>query len=730
MSIIFVSNRLPFKGNATTGAVERSAGGLATALGPLSDRMDSSWVGMWDPDGASKEEYKHILKKHHCVPVHLTSKERKGYYDGFSNSTIWPLFHGFSQYVTFDDGTWEAYQKVNRKFCKAVLSIAKPNDTIWVQDYQLLLLPGMLRKELPDASIGFFLHIPFPTYEMFRILPQRRGILEGMLGADLIGFHTYDYVRHFLSSISRILGVENHAGTIWADARMVRADVFPLGINYQRFAEAGASGKTKQLIKTMLTANRPAGTKSMLSVERLDYTKGISNRLRAYETFLERYPEWREHVILNVITVPSREHVPSYKRLKDRIEQLVGHINGRFSTPSWQPIYYYYQSMPFEKLVVFYRDSDVMLVTPLRDGMNLVAKEYLATHDGTTGVLILSEMAGAARELNDALIVNPYDQNQMVRAMYRALTMPEDEQRRRNATMQDRLRRFTSARWAEIFLRSLSQVKEQQGESKVRTINDGTRDDIVHAYGAASKRAIFLDYDGTLVPFVDDPATAIPDKKLCKLLSRLAANQNTSVVIISGRDRDTMDRWFGELGVEMIAEHGAWVKIAGDTEWRARIAVNNSWKERIRPILQEYVDSTPGSLLEEKDYALVWHYRGVEHELAQKRIAEMRSSLSSVVENTALELSEGNKIMEAKVTGVDKGSAVSYWLSNNDAPYDFVLTAGDDTTDEDMFRSVGSETFTVKVGSGPTSASYRVKDCYAMRDLLQRFADADETANH
>lgn len=727
MSIIIVSNRLPYKGNAVTGAVERSAGGLATALGPLSDRMDSAWVGMWDPAGASKAEYQRMLNKHHCVPVHLSAKERKGYYDGYSNSTVWPLFHGFTQYATFDEDMWHAYVQVNRKFCDAVLSIAKPDDTIWVQDYQLLLLPAMLRRELPQASIGLFLHIPFPTYEMFRILPQRRELLEGMLGADLIGFHTYDYVRHFLSSLMRILGVENQLGTVWADARMVKADVFPLGIDYQKFAAAGASRETEHVVQSMLTANRPAGTKSMLSVERLDYTKGIADRLRAYEAFLVRYPEWRGRVTLSVITVPSREDVPSYKRLKGRIDQLVGRINGRFATPSWQPIYYYYQSMPFQKLVAFYRDSDVMLVTPLRDGMNLVAKEYLATHDGTAGVLILSEMAGSARELGDAILVNPYDQNQMVQAMHDALTMPEGEQLRRNAIMQDRLRRYTSARWAEAFLDELAQVKERQGESKVRTVDDGVRTRMVQAYGAADKRILFLDYDGTLMPFVDDPAAAAPDDGLQRLLARLAADSRTSVVIISGRDRATMERWFADLGVEMVAEHGAWVRTRADDGWRARTAVSGAWKERVRPLLQAYVDSTPGSLLEEKDYSLVWHYRAVERELAARRITEMRTALSSVVEDTGLQLSEGNKIVEVKVAGVDKGSAVADWLDG--VACDFALTAGDDTTDEDMFRSAAPDVWTVKVGSGPTCASYRVKDCFALRDLLQRFADAGAAAD-
>lgn len=727
MAIIIVSNRLPYKGNATTGAVERSAGGLTTALGPLSERMDSAWVGMWDPAGASDADYQRMLDAHHCVPVHLTPEELKGFYDGYSNSTVWPLFHGFTQFATFDEDTWQMYQQVNRKFCDAVLSVAQPDDTIWVQDYQLLLLPALIREALPQASIGLFLHIPFPTYEMFRILPQRREVLEGMLGADLIGFHTYDYVRHFLSSVTRILGVENHLGVLWSDARMIRADVFPLGIDYRRFADAGASPETQRTIACMLTANRPPDTKSMLSVERLDYTKGIADRLEAYEEFLDRYPEWRERVTLNLITVPSREGVPSYQSLKARIDQLVGQINGRFATPSWQPIYYYYQSMPFPRLVAFYRDSDVMLVTPLRDGMNLVAKEYLAVHDGTTGVLILSEMAGAVRELGDALVVNPYDRDGMVQAMLQALTMPDAEQLRRNAVMQNRLRRYTSAKWAESFLTTLARVKDLQGEAGVKKVDAPVCQDICRQYARATRRAVFLDYDGTLVPFVDDPAAAAPDEELKALLGRLTADPATAVIITSGRDRATMERWFAGLGVQMIAEHGAWVRADEAEGWQMRTAVGTAWKQRLIPLLQEYVDATPGALLEEKEYSLVWHYRACERELAERRIDEMRAALAGEVQDLGLQMSQGNKIIEIKVAGVDKGSAIMYWLDRRrqqGAPCDFVLAAGDDATDEDMFRAAPPHVLTVKVGSGPTGASYRVRDCFAARDLLAALAQA------
>ncbi|MGI6217851.1 MAG: bifunctional alpha,alpha-trehalose-phosphate synthase (UDP-forming)/trehalose-phosphatase, partial [Coriobacteriales bacterium] len=459
--VIIVANRLPVSLSTDENGNDifvQSTGGLATALGQLHAQEGSLWVGSSDIPAEEKNtqrasNYESELSKSRCVPVYLTKDEVHGFYEQYSNSAIWPLFHDFPQYVRFNHEYWKTYMQVNRKFCDAVLEHANPDDTIWVQDYHLMLLPKMLREALPDALIGFFLHIPFPDYETFRMLPERREVLEGLLGADLIGFHTYDYIRHFLSSCGRILGLENRMGSLLNGSRLVQVDVFPLGIDYERFASQGRAERTAEIIE-QTEVGKPRGQttmKNIVSVDRLDYTKGIPELLRAYDAFLDRYPEWQGKVRLSLLAVPSRETVAAYTWIKREVDELVGKINGKYALADWVPIRYYYRSLPFEQLCALYRSCDVMLVTPLRDGMNLVSKEYLAVHDGGTGVLVLSEMAGAAGELSEALLVNPFDRDSIVEALHKALTMPEEEQRHRNSLMQRRLSRYTSDKWAEEF---------------------------------------------------------------------------------------------------------------------------------------------------------------------------------------------------------------------------------------------------------------------------------------
>ncbi len=724
---IIISNRLPYRLAEDGKTLQRSAGGLTSALGPLHEKAGSLWIGAADFDAAARKSkrcaaYEEELTEHGCVPVFLTKEQQKRYYDGASNSTIWPLFHGFSSLTRFDEESWHSYQQVNRLFCDAVVALAQPDDIIWVQDYHLMLLPRLLRDALPHATIGFFLHIPFPDYETFRILPWRQEILEGLLGADLVGFHTYDYVRHFLSSCRRILGLDNRFGSLQENGRLVRTDVFPLGIDYQRFNAEAHSPEVDALADTEAVRSRHRNMKAMLSIERLDYTKGIPGRLRAFDMFLERHPEWIGRISFTLVTVPSRETVSSYRKLKHEVEELVGHINGKYATFTWAPIDYYFRSLPFDELCMAYRESDVMLVTPLRDGMNLVCKEYLATHEGREGVLILSEMAGAASELSEALQVNPYDSDALVDAMQQALTMPGDEQIRRNEMMQRRLRRYTSDMWSHEFLETLFRVKREQRALAARTFSPKTQKSLLGAYRAADRRAVLLDYDGTLVPFSPDPRATVPDAKLLELLGQLANDPRNSVVILSGRDRTTLEAWLGKLPIDLVAEHGAWAWDHTQREWTLRAPLDTAWKNRIKPVLQDYVDRTPGSLLEEKDYSLVWHYRACSTELAERRVAEMRADLIEDVDTFGLQLADGNKIVEVKMANVDKGSAAFPWLS--DESYGFQLCAGDDFTDEDMFHVAPKTAWTIKVGSGPTLARYTVEDCSAMRQLLEQMSQS------
>ncbi|MEM7551389.1 MAG: bifunctional alpha,alpha-trehalose-phosphate synthase (UDP-forming)/trehalose-phosphatase [Bacteroidota bacterium] len=718
---LIVSNRLPVKiSKNEEGELSYmpSEGGLATGLGSIYKEGGNIWIGwpgLYLDDEKEQTKVKEGLSKNNMSPVFLTEKEIKDYYEGFSNETLWPNFHYFNQYCLFDDDHWEEYKRVNQKFTNAILEHAEANDTIWVHDYQLLLVPSMVRKERPDMSIGFFQHIPFPSYESFRILPYRREILCGMLGADLIGFHTYDDMRHFLSSVSRLAGYSNSRGEIEYRNRKIYVDAFPMGIDYDKYASTAASPET--LEREVRYRTSMGDQKIILSIDRLDYSKGIPQRLRAFEVFLETYPEYVEKVSLLMVVVPSRDNVEKYKRLKEEIDELVGRINGNFSRISWSPIYYYYRSFPLEALSAFYRMAKVALVTPLRDGMNLVCKEYIASKLDQKGVLILSEMAGSSKELSDAILINPTDQKQLVEALHRALTMSEEEQIKHISIMQKSLKRYNIFHWVDLFMKRLSQIKEEQKSHLTQQITEEVAKGIVKDYKSAQKRLIFLDYDGTLVSFHDDPNDSKPDENLIQTIEDLTSDEANKVVIISGRDKETLGGWLGHLKLDFITEHGVWLREYG-SDWRLKAPISGDWKEEIRELLESYVNRTPGSFIEEKNYSLVWHYRKVETGLDELRTREITSHLKFLSQNRNLQVLEGDKVIEIKSSEVDKGKAATLWLSDE---YDFVFAAGDDWTDEDTFEAMPEDAYTIKVGNKSTAAHYRCPSNKELRELLLSF---------
>ncbi len=728
--LLIVSNRLPVSVERRKGEIhfKGSVGGVATGLGSYHETHESLWIGWADVtsgrlDATEREQIRTALRdEHSCVPVFLTADDVRGFYHGFSNKTLWPLFHQFTQYAEFDSATWTAYERANRKFCDAVLEVARPGDTIWVQDYQLMLLPAMLREKLPDASIGFFLHIPFPVFEIFRMLPWRTEIVEGLLGADLVGFHTYDYARYFLGAARRLTGTDDHYGRITVDGRLVLVDAFPMGIDFPRYAE-GAREKAA-LREAEQVRKRTLDRKVILSVDRLDYSKGIPDRLRAFAAFLERYPEWRHNVSLVAVAVPSRERVERYRELKREVDELVGSINGEYSTIDWTPVSYLYRSLPFPTLMGLYAAADVALVTPLRDGMNLIAKEYVAAHEGREGVLVLSEMAGAARELGEAVQVNPFDLDSMVEAIHTALTMPAAEQLERNAAMNRRLSRYTVQRWAEDFLGKLEEVKGAQTEHSATRLDDRAQARLVEEFAAADRRLLALDYDGTLMPADTRPADSPPDPRLLEVLARLGEDERTEVVVLSGRDREAIERSLGGLPVDLVAEHGVWIR-GRRGDWVTIEPMGAEWKERVRPVLEIFADRTPGALIEEKDYSLVWHFRKVHPRLAETRVAELKEALVSVVADNGLAVLDGHHVLEVKVSGVNKARASHRWLCRDDET-SFTLVAGDDSTDEDTFETSPEGVWTVKVGAGPTHAAWSVRSPAELLDILGVLADTLE----
>lgn len=719
--LLIISNRLPVSvtKRANNLSFQPSVGGLATGLASFHDSHQSQWVG-WPgiaKDKISeqqKQEISNKLKEQNCHTVFLSAKDVRNFYYGFCNKTIWPLFHYFPLYTAYEDQYWQAYRNVNKAFCEAVIKIAKPDDYIWVHDYQLMLLPQLVREKLPNAQIGFFLHIPFPSFELFRLLPWRKEILKGLLGADLIGFHTYDYVRHFLSSTARIVGTEHSMGKQAVDDRIVKADAFPMGIDYDKYATAAEDPTVKKRLS--MIQKKLGDRKIIISIDRLDYTKGILQRLKAFDLFLTQNPEYKQKVTLILVAVPSRTSVKDYAELRRQLEGLVGRINGEHGILGWVPIWYLYRSLPFERIAALYNAADIALVTPLRDGMNLIAKEFIATKTDSKGVLILSEMAGAASELGEAITVNANNKQEIIDAIKEALEMSVEEQVERNRLMQSRLRRYNVTRWANDFLEALADVEKTQAKLSVRKLVQSTRKQLVAEYDKSSKRLFLLDYDGTLVGFTDRPEKAGPDEDLWTLLQTLVAEPQNKVVIISGRDKETLSYWLGNTNSSLIAEHGAWIK-AKDKNWQLIEPLRNDWKDTIRPILELYADRTPGSSVEEKDFSLVWHYRKADSELASLRIQELRDAVLNFTENLDIGVFEGRKILEVKNIGISKGHATERWLAKD--KWDFILAAGDDYTDEDMFSILPESAYSIKVGYGISKARFNLDSVNELRGLLE-----------
>jgi len=700
-----------------------SEGGLATGLGSIYKQGDNIWIG-WPGDEVSDEKDKKKvitqLKELSLLPVFLTQEEVSQYYEGFSNEVLWPVFHYYvSTYANYRQTNWDYYKKVNHKFKEVVIANAEPGDTIWVHDYQLLLLPELIRQEMPDVSIGFFLHIPFPSYEMFRLIPWRAELMNGILGADLIGFHTYDDARHFINAATRILPVNSSANIITKGDRTIVAESFPIGIDDKKYASLPGEPEVKKNIK--LIKDTFGNCKMALSVDRLDYSKGILQRLQAFAYLLEHYPEIKEKITFYMIVVPSRDTVPQYAHLREQIDKQVGNINAMHRTMEWTPINYFYRSFPIEMLSALYTTAEVCLVTPMRDGMNLVSKEYVASRINNDGVLVLSEMAGASKELIDALIVNPNNTEEVAKTIIKAAYMPIDEQRTRMKQMRQVVAKFNISHWVKVFMDKLTEVKQLQRSMQTRYVGHGTEQSIVNRYSKTQKRIIFLDYDGTLVDFSTNIDQAHPDEELYALFEQLTDDPDNRVVLVSGRKHENLEKWFGKGDIDMVAEHGAWMKKKG-TSWHKLPGLSSQWKQDIRPVLETFVDRTPGTFIEEKSFSLVWHYRKAQKGLGELRAGELMNNLKYLATDKGLQLLPGNKVVEVKNVEINKGKAAMMLIDNTE--YDFIMALGDDYTDEDIFKALPESAITIKIGNNLSAAKFYLRTPQEARRLLKNMAEA------
>jgi trehalose 6-phosphate synthase/phosphatase len=713
--LLLVSNRLPVtvKAEKDHVSVVRSAGGLATGLSGPHERSGGVWIG-WPGDvsrlsNAQRSQVEAQLSELRCVPLYLSSSEVSRFYEGYSNRVLWPLCHYLLDRMPRQDRDWESYAKVNERFAHLVVRHYQPGDTIWVHDYQLMLVPGLLRKHLPQARIGYFHHIPFPSSEIFRTLPHREELLRGLLGADVVGFHTPSYAHHFSSALLRLLGLETDIDQVPHEGRTVRLGAFPMGIDAASFESLAQDAAVLEEVRVL--KERSAGQRLLVGIDRLDYTKGIPRRMLAVQRLLEREPAWRGRLRFIQVAVPSRTQVEDYAAYRDKVDELVGRINGLYGNIHNVPIHYLYRSFNERQLVALYQAAEVMLVTPIRDGMNLVAKEFCAARPDEDGVLLLSEFAGAATELREALMVNPYDVEAMADAIEQALEMPVDERRQRMQALRAQVKSRDVHWWVSHFLDAL-----QSAPTPSIHAAQGTAE-VIAKLKAAPRRVLLLDYDGTLVGYAPRPELATPDSELMGLLARVAALPDTSVHIVSGRIREKLEAWLGALPVGLHAEHGLWSRAAPGAPWRMLEGISSEWKAQARPLMDMFTSRVPGSFVEEKTASLAWHYRQVDPDYGAWQARELRLKLGEALSGGPLEVLPGDKVVEVRPRGVHKGRMVAPVLEQL-APGTLVAAFGDDRTDEDLFAALPEGSLSVHAGDKPSRATYRVEGPAEVRKVL------------
>lgn len=713
-----------------------SAGGLAAALRAV--RGDALWVG-WPGaviPRALQDDVRTQLAKERLAPVFVTASEQEGFYGRVCNDTLWPLLHYFGDRLRITPEAWRHYVHVNERFADTILEHCGPRSRVWIHDFHLMLVPAMLRRRAPGLSIGFFLHTPFPSSEVYRLLPTREEVLRGILGADYVSFQVGDYARHFRSSCLRVLGLDSDPDAIDYEGRRVGIGVDPIGIDTEGFREALADPETASLLEQI--EGQYAGRKLVLGVERLDYTKGIQQKLLAFERLLEQDPERARTTTMLQVVVPSRLESPEYRQLRDEIELLIARINGRFGQPGVTPVEYLHRDISKPALVALYRRADVMMVTPLRDGMNLVAQEFVLCQSEPgplgrfRGSLLLSEFAGSAQVLPGALLVNPWNVDGMVERLGYALELDPRERRRRSEAMARRVEALDCRRWADGFLTRLGRNSQRDPRRKPPPDVEGeVRERLLRRFARARSRTVMLDYDGTLRELEPHPDLATPTPEIRALLRTLAALPQTEVHIVSGRRRANLERWFGSLPIHLCAEHGYLAKAPGE-DWHALTDLDLSWMRPIERLLRKVAGDVPGAHVERKACSIAWHYREAEPEYGSWRARELLNDLGQHIAGSPAEILQGARVVEVRARGVDKGLYVRSVFPEGKESTRFVLGIGDDRTDHDLLDAlpqgsvaghVGGLLPSTRAGGGPRE-HIRIPGPAEVRELLNDLAEA------
>ncbi|XP_022865562.1 probable alpha,alpha-trehalose-phosphate synthase [UDP-forming] 7 [Olea europaea var. sylvestris] len=719
----------------------------------------------------------YILEKFKCVPAFLPPNLLGKYYDGFCKKQLWPLFHYMLPFSAnhgsrFDRSMWEAYVSVNRLFSQKVVEVLNPEDDfVWIHDYHLMVLPTFLRRRFVRLRMGFFLHSPFPSSEIYRTLPVREEILRALLNSDLIGFHTFDYARHFLSCCSRMLGLEYQSkrGYIGLDyyGRTVGIKIMPVGIHMGHIESAMELADKEQKFEQL--QQQFEGKTVLLGVDDMDIFKGINLKLLAMEHMLKQHPNWQGRVILVQICNPARGKGRHLEELKVEIEESCQRINKEFGKPGYEPIVFIHRPVSISERMAYYSIAECVVVTAVRDGMNLTPYEYTVCRQGVSGaetgsnlsgpkksMLVVSEFIGCSPSLSGAIRVNPWNFETTAEAINEAISMAESEKELRHEKHYRYLRTHDVAFWSRSFLQDMERTCADHFSKRCWGIGLGfgfrvvaldpnfrklSVDDIVAAYRSAKSRAIFLDYDGTLMP----PTSIIktPSSQILSILNRLCGDPNNTVFMVSGRGRESLSRWFSpckKLG--LAAEHGYFLRWPQHEDWETYGQSSEfGWMQLAEPVMKSYTEATDGSEIERKESALVWHYQDADSGFGFAQAKEILDHLESVLANEPVAVKSGQFIVEVKPQGVSKGIVAEKIFSSmaeKGKQADFVLCIGDDRSDEDMFEIIGSavsrrslpyntQVFACTVGQKPSKAKYYLDDTSEVVSMLESVAEASDS---
>uniref|UniRef100_A0A7S1TLK9 Alpha,alpha-trehalose-phosphate synthase (UDP-forming) n=1 Tax=Erythrolobus australicus TaxID=1077150 RepID=A0A7S1TLK9_9RHOD len=703
-----------------------------------------------------------LLAEFNCVPVFIPRDTLTEFYQGFCKGTLWPLFHMLTPLtdendhtVQFDRSLWHTYCLVNRKFSDVVVALYQEDNMIWIHDYHLMVLPSQLRRRLTGSKIGFFLHIPWPSSEAYRTLPVRDELLRGLLSSTLLGFHLFDYARHFLSACVRLLNIEHEArrGILGVEysGRHVMIRVSHIGIDPTRFTtHLGSEAVQEKKEELGLVPIRNHRQHVLAAIDDLDVFKGISLKLLAFENLLQAYTTYRGRVVLVQVAIPKKARVKSI--VQSEIRELVEQINTKYGKPGYTPVIYIERDISFDERIAIYSEADALLLTPIRDGLNLIPYEYIVSSGNGKGQLILSEFTGCSRALSSAVRLNPWNYDEVMSAIDRVLQRDPEEIMLKHAADRKYVESHPTAKWAESFLTDLTQASEPVQKLLKLGLGLGVglrvlefegfealnAEKVVRAYDASeannTERVFLLDYDGTLTMSTCSSrmshAWARPSDAAMQYLAALARDSRNHVYIMSGRTKEVLMKTFAGIpAIGLAAEHGFYYRSPNSTEWTTLQEVSDlSWREVALEIMQGYAERTDGSYIEDKSAGLVWHYLDADPEFGNWQAKEMRDHLETVLNAFEVQVVTGHGWLQVRLQNMNKGAMtekiLKELLPDGSSP-GFVLCLGDDRTDEDMFTILSRELdrsrcelFTCTVGVKPSNANYYLRTSDEVVDLL------------